>query len=52
MDMQVVLPGHCLSDLVNLDTLDAAALASVPGFGACRVTRYAAQLQRELGAGW
>jgi ribonuclease D len=52
VDMQVVLPGHCLSDLVNLDTLDADALHGVPGFGACRVARYGARLARELGPGW
>ena len=52
VDAQVVLPGHCLGDMLELASLDAEALRSVPGFGACRVARYAEQLVAELGARW
>jgi ribonuclease D len=52
VDPQVVLPGHCLQDIVRLASLNAEALSTIPGFGAVRVTRYAAQLERELGPKW
>lgn len=41
VDIQVVLPGHCLRDLVGLPEVDRAAVADVPGFGAKRTERYA-----------
>jgi ribonuclease D len=52
VDLQVVLPGHCLSDIVELDTLDVASLTGVPGFGACRLDRYGTKLVAELTADW
>jgi ribonuclease D len=52
VDPQVVLPGHCLSDMVELDALNPESLASVRGFGACRVTRYATRLVSELTEHW
>jgi ribonuclease D len=52
VDLQVVLPGHCLSELVELERLDVASLTAVPGFGACRIERYAAQLVAELTPDW
>jgi len=54
VDEQVVLPGHCLADLVNLETIDAEAIARVRGIGARRVARYgatfAALLRNDPGA--
>jgi hypothetical protein len=44
VDVQVVLPGHCLSDLVDLPQIDEVTLRTVPGFGACRFERYGALL--------
>jgi ribonuclease D len=44
VDLQVVLPGHCLSDIVELDLLDEQGLRTVRGFGECRLARYGAQL--------
>jgi ribonuclease D len=44
VDLQVVLPGHCLSDLVDLERIDEASLRAVPGFGVCRFERYGALL--------
>lgn len=38
---QVVLPGHCASDIVDEEPADVPALARVAGIGALRVTRYA-----------
>jgi ribonuclease D len=52
VDVQVVLPGHCITDLVDLPNLDAEALRSVPGLGACRIERYAKQLEERLAAHW
>jgi ribonuclease D len=52
VDLQVVLPGHCLSDIVELEQLDVASLTAVPGFGACRAERYGAQLVSELTLDW
>jgi ribonuclease D len=45
VDEQVILPGHCLQDLADLD--DGASLeevARIPGIGAFRVTRHGAAL--------
>jgi ribonuclease D len=39
VDEQVVLPGHCLQDLADLDVPSRAAIAAVPGLGAFRVER-------------
>jgi ribonuclease D len=44
VDEQVVLPGHCLSDLVA-GAGDAAAIATVKGLGARRLARYGAVLE-------
>jgi ribonuclease D len=44
VDPQVVLPGHCLADLLDLATLDEASLRALPGFGECRFARYGATL--------
>jgi hypothetical protein len=45
VDEQVVLPGHCLSDLVGIDSGDREAIASVRGLGAKRLARYRSTLQ-------
>jgi ribonuclease D len=37
---QVVLPGHCLTDIVAASPRDATELARVPGIGATRIERY------------
>jgi ribonuclease D len=50
VDQQVVLPGHCLQELVKLPSLDA--IGTVPGLGAARIARYAERLERELGPKW
>jgi ribonuclease D len=52
VDPQVVLPGHCLQDVVKLVQLDAQSLAKIPGFGAVRIARYAERWERELGPSW
>jgi len=52
VDFQVVLPGHCLSDVADLPVLDEEHLLGVSGFGACRLERYGAMLISELGARW
>lgn len=44
VDLQVILPGHCLADLVDLARIDEASLRALPGFGICRFERYGAQL--------
>jgi ribonuclease D len=44
VDEQVVLPGHCLSDLVGIDPPDAAAIAAIRGMGEKRFARYGATL--------
>jgi ribonuclease D len=40
VDPQVVLPGHCLSDIVALDVVESHTLARVAGFGEARLARY------------
>jgi ribonuclease D len=45
VDEQVVLPGHCLSDLVGVDSGDLEAIASIRGLGAKRLGRYGTTLQ-------
>lgn len=52
VDQQVVLPGHCVQDLVKLPDLSVERLQAVPGFGAVRVDRYASTLERELATKW
>ena len=44
VDPQVVLPGHCLTDIVDLPVIEAETLRDVPGLGAARFERYATQL--------
>jgi ribonuclease D len=48
IDEQVVLPGHCLAELVALDAKDPSAIAEVRGIGARRYARYGATLQALL----
>ena len=48
IDEQVVLPGHCLAELVALDAPDPTAIAEVRGLGAKRFARYGAMLQALL----
>ncbi len=44
VDEQVVLPGHCLQDLADIEEPTLDAIASVPGIGAFRVERDGAAL--------
>lgn len=39
LEPSVLLPGHCLTDVVQLEADTLEALAAIPGFGAVRVTR-------------
>ena len=39
VDEQVVLPGHCLQDIVDAEPVDVSALAQIPGIGTRRVER-------------
>ncbi len=39
VDEQVVLPGHCLQDIVDAQPNNVAELAAIPGLGARRVER-------------
>lgn len=48
IDEQVVLPGHCLQDLADLETTEPGALATVPGLGAFRIERDGEALLRAL----
>jgi ribonuclease D len=41
VDEQIVLPGHCLSDLVKLEEASVEAIAKVDGLGRARFARYA-----------
>ncbi|MET0285053.1 MAG: HRDC domain-containing protein, partial [Polyangiales bacterium] len=52
VDQQVVLPGHCLQDIVRLPALNADSLTTIAGFGAVRMTRYASRLESELAPKW
>ena len=52
LDPQVILPGHCVSDLVKLGRLDAASLEQVSGLGARRIERYAARWRKEFAGVW
>jgi ribonuclease D len=40
VDPQVVLPGHCLKDLLSVPAGTDVDLGEIEGFGACRVERY------------
>jgi ribonuclease D len=44
VDEQVVLPGHCLQDLLPLDGSDPAAIVAVRGLGSKRAARYAGEI--------
>ena len=50
VDEQVVLPGHCLQDLADLDQPSLDDIATVPGLGAFRVERDGAALVATLAA--
>ncbi len=52
VDLQVVLPGHCLADIADLPALDREQLGQVSGFGACRLERYQTALATEFSARW
>jgi len=52
VDAQVVLPGHCVNDLVKLPSLAREELERVVGLGACRIERYGARWAAELGPVW
>jgi ribonuclease D len=45
---QVVLPGHCVKDLVELAAVDAERVASVPGIGTFRAARDGEAIARAL----
>jgi ribonuclease D len=49
VDLQVVLPGHCLSDLAARGARSLDDLRAVSGFGEVRVARYGAALVALLG---
>ncbi len=48
VDEQVVLPGHCLQDLADLEDLSPTGVATIPGIGAFRVARDADAILRAL----
>jgi ribonuclease D len=48
LDEQVVLPGHCLTELIGLDDIEPRAIAEVRGIGARRFARHGAILQALL----
>lgn len=52
VDQQVVLPGHCLQEIVKLPAPSSEALSRISGFGRVRVTRYAELLERDLAPKW
>lgn len=52
VDPQVVLPGHCLTDLAKAPNLARETLLQVPGLGECRIERYATRWASELGPEW
>ncbi|MBI5516403.1 MAG: HRDC domain-containing protein [Deltaproteobacteria bacterium] len=49
VDLQAVLPGHCLSDLAARGVREPEDLALIDGFGQCRVARYGPALVTLLG---
>ena len=52
VDVQVVLPGHCLNDIVDLGVIDLDALRGIAGLGECRLERYGPRIVAELTANW
>lgn len=48
VDEQVVLPGHCLQDLADVEEPSMAHIAAIPGIGAFRVERDGYALLRAL----
>jgi ribonuclease D len=50
LDEQVVLPGHCLQDLADLESPTLDTIAAIPGIGAFRVSRSGAALLDALRA--
>lgn len=50
VDEQVVLPGHCLQDLADLDEPSLGGIAEIPGLGAFRVERHGPALLEALSA--
>jgi ribonuclease D len=48
VDDQVVLPGHCLQDIVDAQPTSIAELATIPGIGARRVERDGAAILEAL----
>ena len=46
----MILPGHCLQDLVDEDGSDLDAIASIRGMGTRRYARYGAELAGVLAA--
>ena len=40
VDLQVILPGHCLADLASRGAKNLAELRAIDGFGEVRVDRY------------
>jgi ribonuclease D len=51
VDEQVVLPGHCVKDVVDSEVMDVDGVARVPGIGAFRVERYGDAIARALRGG-
>ncbi len=49
VDLQVVLPGHCLSDLASRGARSLRELRAIDGFGETRTARYGASLVALLG---
>jgi ribonuclease D len=52
VDPQVVLPGHCVQDLLGELELTLDVLAALPGFGERRLARIGTGLVRELAPVW
>jgi ribonuclease D len=50
VNMQVVLPGHVLSEIAKVGPTTAQTLAEIPGFGEVRVRRYADAILSALAA--
>lgn len=48
VDLQVVLPGHCLADLTAAGARSVADLARIDGLGASRITRYGATIVEKI----
>jgi ribonuclease D len=48
VELQVVLPGHCLADLAAAGARTMSELARIEGLGAARIARYGATLLEKL----